>query len=279
MIATGRALPPLLFVGFVGLCSCSSGFDAKRQVDVLDSRVGPRKADDSDARPDTPDAARNKLVAEPFVMVPVATDIDPFPRKPKVTLPPDSKLLYSIQIKAYGSGDKSMRYQTHGVAITTSLSYERFDRDVAPLVSDAAALPPGTALLFEWTTNAGGVGATGWDGLPVRLPALATARDIAAAQPELHETRKLNPDGKTFRTVFSQAVRVSLTPEATTRLSRWGADKREYPIASAVKGRIMDVSTLGSGTTVYLDLDFLAEEERRQAADILAAELRSVAGR
>jgi hypothetical protein len=258
--------------------ACSSGFDAKRQVDNLDSRVGPRKADDANARPDTPDAARNKLIAEAFAMVPVATDVDPFPRKPKVTVPADTKILYSVQIKAYGSGDKSMRYQTHGVSVQTPMTYERFDRDIAPLVSDAAALPNGTALLFEFTMNGGGIGVPAWDAVPVRLPVLATARDIAGAQPELHETRKLNPDGKTFRTAFMQAVRVSLTPEATTRLSRWGAEKKEYPVASIVKGRIMDISVLGGGTT-YLDLEWIGEDERKGAAELLAAELRNVAGK
>lgn len=269
----------LFFFFSVFGCACSSGFDAKHQVDVLDSRVGPRKADDVDTRPDTPDAARTKLVAQAFVMVPVATDIDPFPRKPKVTVPPDTKVLYSIQIKAYGSGDKSMRYQTHGVSVQTPMTYERFDREIAPLVSDAAALPNGTALLFEFTTNGGGSGMPAWDAIPVRLPVLATARDIAGAQPEQHETRKLNPDGKTFRTSYMQAVRVSLMPEATTRLMRWSADKKEYPVASAVKGRIMDVSVVGGGTSVYLDLEWLPEEERRGAADLLAAELRNVAGK
>lgn len=268
-----------LLLVFSALCACSSGFDAKRQVDSLDSRVGPRKADDAVARPDTPDAARNKLVAEPFVIVPVATDVDPFPKKPKVTVPADSKVLYSVQIKAYGSNDKSMRYQTHGIAIQTPMTYERFDREIAPLVSDAAALPNGTALLFEFTMNGGGIGVPAWDAVPVRLPVLATARDIAGAQPELHETRKLNPDGKTFHTSYAQAVRVSLTPEATTRLSRWGADKKEYPVASAVKGRVMDVSVLGGGTSVYLELEWLAEEDRKGAAELLAAELRNVAGK
>jgi hypothetical protein len=258
--------------------ACSSGFDAKRQVDRLDSRVGPRKADEADARPDTPDAARNKLVAEPFVMVPVATDVDPFPKKPKVTVPTDTKILYSVQIKAYGSNKKSMRYQTHGVSVQTPMTYERFDREIAPLVSDAAALPNGTALLFEFTMNGGGAGVPAWDAVPVRLPILATARDIAGAQPELHETRKLNPDGKTFRTAYTQAVRVSLTTDATTRLSRWGADKKEYPVASAVKGRVMDVSVLGGGT-VYLELEWLPEEDRKGAAELLAAELRNVAGK
>ena len=266
-------------VVLIVLCACSSGFDAKRQVDVLDSRVGPKKADDVDTRPDTPDAGRNKLIAEAFVMVPVATDIDPFPRKPKVTVPSDTKVLYSIQIKAYGSNDKSMRYQTHGVSVATPMTYERFDREIAPLVSDAAALPNGTALLFEFTTNGGGTGVPAWDAVPVRLPMLATARDIAGAQSEMHETRKLNPDGKTFRTSLSQAVRVSLTPDATTRLSRWGADKKEYPVATAVKGRIMDISVLGGATTVYLDLEWIAEEERKGAAELLAAELRNVAGK
>lgn len=261
-----------------GLCACSSGFDAKRQVDNLDSRVGPRKAEDSDARPDTPDAGRIKLVAETFVMVPIATDVDPFPKKPKVTVPSDTKVLYSVQIKAYGSGDKSMRYQTHGVSVQTPMTYERFDREIAPLVSDAAALPNGTALLFEFTMNGGGIGVPAWDAVPVRLPVLATARDIAGAQPELHETRKLNPDGKTFRTAFTQAVRVTLTPDATTRLSRWGADKREHPVGSVVKGRVMDISVLGGGTT-YLDLEWLAEEDRKGAAELLAAELRNVAGK
>ena len=261
------------------LGACSSGFDAKRQVEVLDSRVGPKKADDVDARPDTPDAGRNKLIAEAFVMVPVATDIDPFPRRPKVTVPADTKVLYSVQIKAYGSNDKSMRYQTHGVSIATPMTYERFDREIAPLVSDAAALPNGTALLFEFTTNGGGTGVPAWDAVPVRLPILATARDIAGAQSEMHETRKLNPDGKTFRTSLAQAVRVSLTPEATTRLSRWGADKKEFPVASAVKGRIMDISVLGGATTVYLDLEWVPEEERKGAAELLAAELRNVAGK
>lgn len=261
------------------LGACSSGFDAKRQVDVLDSRVGPRKAEDADARPDAPDAARNKLIAEPFVMVPVATDIDPFPRKPKISVPPDTKVLYAVQIKAYGSGDKSLRYQTHGVSITTPMTYERFDREIAPLVSDAAALPNGTALLFEFTMSGGGTGVPAWEAVPVRLPVLATARDIAGAQPELHETRKLNPDGKTFRTSLSEAVRVSLMPEATTRLSRWSADKKEYPVASAVKGRVMDISVVGSGTTVYLDLEWLPEDDRKGAAELLAAELRNVAGK
>lgn len=260
------------------LGACSSGFDAKHQVDVLDSRLGPRKADDAESRPDTPDAARTKLVAQAFVMVPVATDIDPFPRKPKVTVPPDAKVLYSVQIKAYGSSDKSMRYQTHSVAVQTPTTWERFERDIAPLVSDAAALPNGTALLFEFTTSGGGTGVPAWEAVPVRLPVLATARDIAGAQPELHETRKLNPDGKTFRSAFMQAVRVTLTPDATTRLSRWSADKKEYPVASAVNGRIMDISVLG-GLTVYLDLEWLVEEERRSAADLLAAELRNVAGK
>jgi hypothetical protein len=264
--------------GLLGLCACSSGFDAKRQVDVLDSRVGPRKTDDAVARPDTPDAARTKLVAEAFVMVPVATDIDPFPKKPKVTVPSDTKILYSIQIKAYGSNDKSMRYQTHGVSVQTPMTYERFDREIAPLVSDAATLPNGTALLFEFTTNGGGTGVQAWDAVPVRLPVLATGRDIAGAQPELHETRKMNPDGKTFRTAFMQAVRVTLTPDATTRLSRWGADKKEYPVASAVRGRVMDISVLGGGT-VYLDLEWLPEEERKGASEMLAAELRNIAGR
>jgi hypothetical protein len=268
-------LPPLLALL---LSACSSGFDAKHQVDSLDSRVGPRKADDAVARPDTPDAARNKLVAEAFVMVPVATDVDPFPKKPKITVSPDTKVLYSVQIKAYGSGDKSMRYQTHGVSIATPMTYERFDREVAPLVSDAAALPSGTALLFEFTTNGGGTGVPAWDAVPVRLPVLATARDIAGAQPDMHESKKLNPDGKTFRSSFSQAVRVTLTPDATTRLSRWSADKKEFPVASAVKGRIMDISVLG-GSTVYLDLEWLPEEERKGASELLAAELRNVAGK
>jgi hypothetical protein len=263
---------------FLGLSACSSGFDAKRQVDVLDSRVGPRKADDVDARPDTPDAARKKLVLEAFVMVPVATDVDPFPKKPKITVSPDTKVLYSVQIKAYGSGDKSMRYQTHGVSVATPMTYERFDREIAPLVSDAAALPNGTALLFEFTTNGGGTGVPAWDALPVRLPVLATARDIAGAQSELHESRRLNPDGKTFRSTLSQAVRVTLTPDATTRLARWSADKKEYPVASAVRGRVMDVSVLG-GSTVYLDLEWLPEEERKGASELLAADLRNVAGK
>jgi hypothetical protein len=272
------SLVVLLVVFAPFACACSSGFDAKRQVDNLGSRVGPRKADDVDARPDTPDAARNKLVAEPFVMVPVATDVDPFPKKPKVTVPSDTKVLYAVQIKAYGSGDKSMRYQTHGVSVQTPMTYERFDREIAPLFSDAAALPNGTALLFEFTANGGGVGVAAWDAVPVRLPVLATARDIAGAQADLHETRKLNPDGKTFRTAFMQAVRVSLTSEATTRLSRWGAEKKEYPVASVVKGRIMDISVLSGGTT-YLDLEWLAEEDRKGAAELLAAELRTVAGK
>lgn len=267
----------LLFL--FSLSACSSGFDAKHQVDVLDSRVGPRRADEADTRADTPDGARNKLVSEAFVMVPVATDVDPFPRKPKVTVPSDTKVLYSVQIKAYGSGDKAMRYQTHGVSIATPMTYERFDREIAPLVSDAAALPNGTALLFEFTSNGGGSGMAAWDAVPVRLPVLATARDIAGAQPELHESKKMNPDGKTFRTSFSQAVRVTLTPEATTRLSRWSADKKEHPVASAVKGRIMDVSVVGSGTTVYLDLEWIPEEDRKGAADLLSAELRNVAGK
>lgn len=266
-----------LFLLFV--CACSSGFDAKRQVEVLDSRLGPRTAEEADARADSPDAARNKLIAEAFVMVPVATDIDPFPRKPKISVPKDTKVLYSVQIKAYGSGDRSMRYQTHGVSIATPLTYERFERDVAPLVSDAAALPNGTALLFEYTPNGGGTGVPAWDAVPVRLPVLATARDIAGAQPELHESRKMNPDGKTFRTAYSHAVRVTLMPEATTRLARWSADKKEYPVASAVKGRVMDVSVVGEGTTVYLDLEWLPEEERKGAAELLAADLRNVAGK
>jgi hypothetical protein len=274
-----RLVKVSVLLGVLALAACSTGFDAKHQVAVLDSRVGPSQGGGADGRPDSPDDARTKLVAQAFAMVPVATDIDPFPHRPKLTLPPDSKLHYSVQIKAYGSGDRSMRYQTHGVAIQTPEPYERFDREIAPTVADAAALPAGTALLFEWTNNGGGTGAPAWDAVPVRLPVLATAHDIASVTPELHESRKLNPDGKTFRTSLSQAVHVSLTPEATTRLSRWGADKTESPIASAVKGRIMDVSALGSATAVYLELEWLPEEERKSAAEALAAELRSVAGK
>ena len=40
----------------------------------------------------------------------------------------------------------------------------------------------------------------------------------------------------------------------------------------------MDISVLGGGTT-YLVLEWIAEEERKGAAELLAAELRNVAGK
>ena len=62
-------------------------------------------------------------------------------------------------------------------------------------------------------------------------------------------------------------------------LSRACRAATEFPVASAVKGRIMDISVLGGATTVYLDLEWVPEEERKGAAELLAAELRNVAGK
>lgn len=251
----------LLVVLLSFAAACSSGFDAKRQVDVLDSRVGPAQAASEGApSSDDPDVARTKLSRQLFVVVPVASDVDPFPRRPKVSLPASAKL------------EHAARGSAHQLTIKTAQPFEEFDREVAPLVSDAAALPKGTALLFHWTP-------AGYAAVPLRMPPLATTQDIAAAMAEVHETRIAGADGRRSRPVIAPAVRVTLTPDATTRIARSGAGSRDRALAAVVRGRIMKVGALEDPSTVFLDFDWLTDEEKRSAAVALAGDLRAEAGK
>jgi hypothetical protein len=263
---------------FLVLAACTHGFDARRQVDVLDSRVGPKRTgDDVSERPEAPDIVHSKLVNELFVVVPIATDVDPFPRRPRMpSLAQEAKLHYSMKIRAYGSGDKSVRFQYHGVGIEVPYDFTRFEKEVAPLLVDAAQLPPGDGLLFQWAFDQTANAAV-YDAWAVKAPPLATVRDVAGAAVEMHETKKLDPSG-VFKPAVSQSIRVTFTPEATTRLTRWASGREGHPMATAVRGRIMDVSAIGNATTVWLDFDWLPEEERKPAAELLANELRRASG-
>jgi len=215
--------------------------------------------------------------AESFSISEVAFDVDPFEKRPAVSLPADARLDVGQRYGSVGEGPDAKTLAPHFVSIAYGTDLEDFERRVAGPVRAAIHLPSDTWLAFE--SKPGRLPSSmGYESVVLRVPPLAAAKDVAIAKAV--ESGHLEIDlnarpGEEATLAKPWAVAITLDDAAMARIEAWTKKHPPYPLAYVTHGRVVEAGRMyGRSKDFSLELG-----GSRASAEKLAAEISSARSR
>ena len=247
----------------LALSACASGPERRDVPPPVEIRPTPAR--------DPVSTAPCEPCAEPFSISEVAFEVDPFEKRPAVMLPADARLDIGQRFGSVGEGPDAKTLAPHFASIAYGSDREEFERRVAGPMRGAIRLRPDTWLAFA--SKPGRLPSSmGYESVILRLPPLATAKDVAIAKAveSAHLEIDLNaPPGEEATLAKPWAVNITLDDAAVARIEAWTTKHPPYPLAYVAHGRVVEAGRMyGRSKDFSLELG-----GSRAAAEKLANEI------